>query len=250
MALQPFVFQGSALSARAVQLPPEAVLPQVHLTDFEPQSFALRLLCRSGFAAHLDVPAKGKSAPMFGFEDSITLGELVHAAQGGDELAFTQLIERYRSRVIYWAYGVLGDWSEAEDIFQEVSIRAWQRLGQLEKAEALIGWLRTMTHRMAYSRQGRRVVQVDSDLSAADRMESREDSSLDSLLVKDTQEEVRESLQRLCEIDRETLVAYYIEELSIKEMSVAFAAPLGTIKRRLHVARHRLAKQIQSTLSF
>jgi len=133
---------------------------------------------------------------------------------------------------------------------QEVSIRAWQRLGQLEKSECLSSWLCTMTRRMAYSRRGRRVVQVDGDLTAAERLEAREGSSLDSLLVKDTQEEVREGLQRLAELDRETLVAFYIDEMSIQEMSEAFGAPLGTIKRRLHVARHRLAEQIQSTISF
>lgn len=187
---------------------------------------------------------------MYGFEELATVGELVQAAQAGSESAFTQLIERYRTRVIYWAYGVLGDWTEAEDILQEVSIRAWQRLGQLEKSECLSSWLCTMTRRMAYSRRGRRVLQVDGDLTAAERLEAREGSSLDSLLVKDTQEEVREGLQRLAELDRETLVAFYIDEMSIQEMSEAFGAPLGTIKRRLHVARHRLAEQIQSTISF
>jgi RNA polymerase sigma-70 factor (ECF subfamily) len=44
-------------------------------------------------------------------------------------------------------------------------------------------------------------------------------------------------------------VAFYIEEMSIQEMSVVFDAPLGTIKRRLHIARHRLAEQIQSSTS-
>ena len=186
---------------------------------------------------------------MFGFEDSMTLSELVIAAQGGSEVAFTQLIERYRSRIKYWAYCALGDWNEADDIVQEVSVRAWQRLGQLDKPEAVAGWLKTITCRIAYSMQSRRVVRVDGDLAAADRMESREGTSLDSLLVKDTQEEVREGLQRLGDLDRETLVAFYIEEMSIQEMSVVFDAPLGTIKRRLHIARHRLAEQIQSSTS-
>ena len=203
----------------------------------------------SGFAAHPDVPAEGISAPMFGFEDSVTLSELVLAAQGGSEVALTQLIERFRSRIKYWAYSVLGDWTEAEDIVQEVSVRAWQRLGQLEDAAAVTGWLKTITCRIAYSQKSRSSLHVDGDLTAAERMESRELSSLDSLLAKDAQAEVREGLERLRTLDRETLVAFYIDDMSIQEMADAFGAPQGTIKRRLHVARHRLAEQIQSSTS-
>lgn len=203
----------------------------------------------SGIAAHPDVPAEGKSAPMFGLEDSMTLSELVLAAQRGSEAAFTQLIELHRSRIRYWAYCILGDWNDAEDIVQEVSVRAWLRLDQLDTPDAVAGWLRTITCRIAYSMASRRVLQVEGDLTAAERMESREGSSLDSLLVKDTQEEVREGLQRLGDLDRATLVAFYFDEMSIEEMSVVFGAPEGTIKRRLHVARHRLAEKVQSSNS-
>ena len=45
-------------------------------------------------------------------------------------------------------------------------------------------------------------------------------------------------------MDRDTLVAFYVEGQSLIEMADDFEAPLGTIKRRLHVARKRLAKQV------
>ncbi|MEQ1906823.1 MAG: sigma-70 family RNA polymerase sigma factor, partial [Pirellulaceae bacterium] len=44
--------------------------------------------------------------------------------------------------------------------------------------------------------------------------------------------------------DRETLEAFYVQGKSILEMSDEFDAPVGTIKRRLHVARHRLEEAI------
>ena len=42
-----------------------------------------------------------------------------------------------------------------------------------------------------------------------------------------------------------TLVAFYVKGQSLLEMSDEFNAPLGTIKRRLHVARKRLAKEVE-----
>jgi RNA polymerase sigma-70 factor (ECF subfamily) len=56
--------------------------------------------------------------------------------------------------------------------------------------------------------------------------------------------QLREGLRRLGELDRQTLEAFYVDGRSLQQMSGDFQAPLGTIKRRLHVARKRLAKQV------
>jgi RNA polymerase sigma-70 factor (ECF subfamily) len=47
-------------------------------------------------------------------------------------------------------------------------------------------------------------------------------------------------------MDRETLEAFYFEGSSLLEMSRKFDTPVGTIKRRLHVARKRLAKELEA----
>ncbi len=49
----------------------------------------------------------------------------------------------------------------------------------------------------------------------------------------------------MASLDRSTLVAFYLNGRSLLEMSDDFAAPVGTIKRRLHVARKRLAKELE-----
>ena len=57
--------------------------------------------------------------------------------------------------------------------------------------------------------------------------------------------ELLESLERLKPIDRATLVAFYLRGRSLKQMSQEFETPIGTIKRRLHVARNRLKKVME-----
>jgi RNA polymerase sigma-70 factor, ECF subfamily len=70
------------------------------------------------------------------------------------------------------------------------------------------------------------------------------DSSLDQVLASERSAEVHAGLDRLSDMDRQTLVAFYVHGESLLEMSQAFAAPIGTIKRRLHVARKRLAEEL------
>jgi RNA polymerase sigma-70 factor (ECF subfamily) len=53
-------------------------------------------------------------------------------------------------------------------------------------------------------------------------------------------------LDRLGDLDRETLEAFYVRGQSLIEMSDEFSSPIGTIKRRLHVARKRLARELHA----
>ncbi|MCP4504246.1 MAG: sigma-70 family RNA polymerase sigma factor, partial [Deltaproteobacteria bacterium] len=55
---------------------------------------------------------------------------------------------------------------------------------------------------------------------------------------------IRNSIDRLGSLDQQTLKAFYLQSKSLIEMSDQFEAPVGTIKRRLHVARKRLAKEM------
>ena len=69
------------------------------------------------------------------------------------------------------------------------------------------------------------------------------------MLAAERQDQVRAGLARLGDLDRATLVAFYVEGRSLLEMSDDFDAPLGTIKRRLHVARKRLAKEVEPNVA-
>ena len=67
---------------------------------------------------------------------------------------------------------------------------------------------------------------------------------LDAVLQEERADHLHAGLHRLATLDRSTLVAFYLRGRSLAEMSDDFDAPIGTIKRRLHVARKRLAKEL------
>jgi RNA polymerase sigma-70 factor (ECF subfamily) len=71
------------------------------------------------------------------------------------------------------------------------------------------------------------------------------ETPLTKALTRERKVQVRAGLGRLGRLDRETLVAFYVKGQTLVEMSDAFDSPIGTIKRRLHVARKRLAKELE-----
>ncbi len=177
---------------------------------------------------------------------SLTVAELVRAAQAGDREAQAALYERYRESALALAYRKLGSWDEAEELIQDVFIHAFDRVEQLRVPEAFGGWLRQIVRRMAINRLTRRRVAIAVESETLEAVHTSCDTPLDDVLTNERSEQVRVGLKQLGRIDRETLEAFYIGGQSLIEMADAFEAPIGTIKRRLHVARKRLARQMES----
>jgi RNA polymerase sigma-70 factor (ECF subfamily) len=174
------------------------------------------------------------------------VAQLVTAAQLGDREAQCTLYERYRASALALAYRKLGNWDEAEELVQDVFIHAFNRLDQLRVPEAFGGWLRQIVRRTAINQLTRRRVTLTMDGETLDSASSTRRSPLDAVLESEQSEQVRSGLERLGDIDRRTLEAFYMGGQSLIEMAEHFAAPIGTIKRRLHVARKRLAQEMES----
>jgi RNA polymerase sigma-70 factor (ECF subfamily) len=173
-----------------------------------------------------------------------TVGQLVRAAQAGDRAAFGQLFERFERHVFAIALRRLGDYNDAQELCQDVFIQALQKIDQLREPECFGGWLRAITQRMAINRLTRSQPDAPAEPESLEATCVEDRTPLSVMLAGEQQAQVRAGLQRLRQLDRDTLVAFYVEGQSLAEMSDAFDAPLGTIKRRLHVARQRLAKEV------
>jgi len=98
------------------------------------------------------------------------------------------------------------------------------------------------------SRQGRHrlpvVTDLDVDVERHEPSAAVWETPLEGLLAQEQRDQVHVGLNRLSDLDRDTLVAFYFRGQSLVQMSDAFDSPIGTIKRRLHVARKRLAKEL------
>lgn len=171
-------------------------------------------------------------------------GDLVRLAQAGDRSAFGELFERYEPTVIAIANRRLRSMADAQELSQDVFVQAMLKIDQLRTPEAFIGWLRQITVRMAINRCVRRSVATSVEPEILEATVTDEASPLDAALTIERKDQVQAGLDRLGEMDRDTLVAFYVEGQSLIEMSEQFEAPLGTIKRRLHVARKRLAREV------
>ncbi|TWU18970.1 ECF RNA polymerase sigma factor SigW [Allorhodopirellula heiligendammensis] len=176
----------------------------------------------------------------------LTVAQLVVQAQQGDREAFGELFERYRPAIVALSMQRLRNAHEAEELAQDVFIQAMQKVNQLRVPEAFGGWLRQIVHRMAINRATRGRLSVSCDPETLEATCADETSPQTAFEDRERADAVRSGLTRLGDIDQQTLRAFYLQGQSLIEMSDRFDAPVGTIKRRLHTARKRLAETMRT----
>ena len=169
---------------------------------------------------------------------------VVERAREGDRSAYGELVERFQPTVYALALARLRNPNEAQELAQEVFIHAMAKLSQLRDAHCFAGWLRQIAERMAINRLTRRGPVRNAEPAVLENVQASAVSPLDELVLMEQKAQLWAGLDRLKPVDRATLVAFYIHGRSLKQMSREFETPIGTIKRRLHVARNRLRRHL------
>ena len=74
---------------------------------------------------------------------------VVTAFLGGDERAFSELVERYQTRLLNFVYRTIGDREKAEDLVQEVFIRVYRHLHRFDRSKKFSTWVYTIASNLA-----------------------------------------------------------------------------------------------------
>lgn len=174
---------------------------------------------------------------------------LVERAQAGDRDAFGQLVEQFQGTVYAVCLKRLGNPSEAAELTQDVFLHVLRRVHQLREPERFAGWLRQVAVRMAINRATRKLAPPSVEDEVLEGAGPAKAGPLDDLIARERAERLWDGLARLKALDRETLVAFYIQGQSLVEMAERLDTPVGTIKRRLHTARLRLKAELESSVT-
>lgn len=170
---------------------------------------------------------------------------LVVQAQMRDPAAFRELVHCYERRLLYYLNRMLGSGGESLDVMQDVWLMVFRKLPALEVPQAFRVWFYKIAHDVAVShlRRTRRLYQ-----SAADGVsvcgESERWNEFEAL---ERAELVHRTLERLSPPHREVLALRFLEGLDIAEIAAIVGCSPGTVKSRLHYAKHALRLQIEGT---
>ena len=175
--------------------------------------------------------------------------ELIRLSQEGEGEAFGQLIERYKSKVFNLAYGLIGDRSEADDLAQEVFIKAFYALPKFQFRSGFGTWLYriAVNHVRDYLRKNRHRLDELSIHELGETIPGASGTSFEERQLADKRRNlVQTALRRLPEKYRTILLLRDMQELPYEEISRILAISPGTVDSRLHRARKRLREKLDA----
>ncbi|HZT53418.1 MAG TPA: sigma-70 family RNA polymerase sigma factor [Gaiellaceae bacterium] len=154
--------------------------------------------------------------------------QLVARCRAGDPAAWNELVERF-SRYVFaiCSRGYRLAPHDAEDVFQEVFARAFERLSELRSDEAVRPWLAQLTRRLCVDRL--RVLARDAPATA----EPDEREVDDLLAALDDAMAVRAALDEVGDPCREILDRFFCRDESYRTIGEALGLPAGTIASRI-----------------
>jgi RNA polymerase sigma-70 factor (ECF subfamily) len=171
---------------------------------------------------------------------------------------FTTFMRAYQDMVFSTAFRLAGNDGQAQDIAQEVFMRAYEHFGDLQSSPTAGGWLKTVTTNLTlnYLSRYRKRWRLFSELRPAAAQDDSADPEPavpqpDTLLADLSTEQRRvligEALRKLPEHQRLALVLYHFEELSYAEISEKLHVSLAKIKTDIRRARAALLPLLQSS---
>lgn len=180
--------------------------------------------------------------------DTISDFELIKRLQAGSLEALGILYDRHRHLVFRTALAISGDEDAAADLLQDVFLRLHRFAERIDPERPLEPWLYRMTTNLSYTwvKRRKRWLRPLEDV-ASWLVGGYKDTPAYQVEVDESWYLIRQAIAALPLSQRGVVVLYYINDLSLQEISDILEIPVGTVKSRLHYGRQTLKKQLGLT---
>jgi len=175
--------------------------------------------------------------------------EAIVQCKQGNISGLEYLVRTYELQALRAAYLIVADRTPAEDVVQEAFLHAYAQIQQFDSTRPFGPWfLQSVVHRAV--RTATRAARLRTwDVATDNRISQVADPSADLaawVVKEETDTAIWAAVARLPPHQRAVIVLRYYLDLSETEMADQLACPPGTIKSRLHTARHRLRSLLPS----
>ena len=175
---------------------------------------------------------------------------MLQKAGKGDQAAFLELYDRHRDPIFRFAYRLLGSFDIAEDITHDCFLSLIRRPeGYRPERAALRTYLFAIARNLALKHFRNTGRETGLEEMTDEPEVSPRHTPLRRLLDEELAEKVREAVFSLPDLQREALILYEYEGLSLNEIAAVVNADAGAIKARIYRARERLKRLLRPYLN-
>jgi RNA polymerase sigma-70 factor (ECF subfamily) len=189
-------------------------------------------------------------------ELSLNDAELIRGAQSGDREAFCRLAQVYERRLFQLALHYCRNAPDAEDLSQEVWLKAYRSIGSFRGASGFYTWLRRIAintflndQRDAKALIGQTPVRMKAKMTPLDEAlevaDEKGRSLEDALHQRQMLEQINQALAELTPQQRLIFLLKHREEMTVEEISEACGVASGTVKKSLFRAVQKIRERLK-----
>ncbi|MGQ7280470.1 RNA polymerase sigma factor [Brevibacillus thermoruber] len=168
--------------------------------------------------------------------------EIIQRILQGDIEAYRELIQRYQHMIYVFIYKMVNNRSDAEDLTQEVFVKAYEKLSSFRGDSQFSSWLYTLARNKTIDFLRRRKFHESDEQLAYVPSQASDESPQDSLINKERRREIEKAFSMLSESYREVIVLRCTHEYPFEKIASLLGIAESTARVRYLRARQELAK--------
>jgi len=176
-------------------------------------------------------------------------GHIIHKCLNGDSAAFGFLVDKYKASVYAFAYSRLRNFHDAEDVAQEVFIKAYENLRKLKRWDSFLAWIYSIASNLCKNWIRAQSRRPDHEFIEDKDPETLGTSSINSYRQDLVLGSLRDALDSLPEMYSQALTLHYLGGMSSMEMARFLGASPAAIRKRLSKARSLLKEEMLAVMS-
>jgi RNA polymerase sigma-70 factor, ECF subfamily len=179
--------------------------------------------------------------------------DLIERLAAGDKQAFRELVEGHKKKVYYLAFDLVGNQSDAEDISQDVFLKAYRAFGTFKRDARLGAWLYRITYNTAIDHLRRRGISAETvDEAVLEANLDRAAREAPALATDPARLAESELLQRriACALEnvspqeKAVFLLRHYDDLMLKDIAEVLGLSLGSVKSYLFRAVKKLQREL------
>ena len=175
--------------------------------------------------------------------------QLVGRAMQGDDSVWGEIYEKTHRYVYFMALKFLRSDQDAQDITQEVYIQAIRSIGQLYSADSFFGWLRSIVYSKCkdFVKKKKPTLLEDEAQGWLENIPEIDDKFLPDMTLDSAESRrmILELIDALPYLQRQAVMFYYYDEMTIDQIAALMECPAGTVKSRLNYARQQIKNGVK-----
>lgn len=182
----------------------------------------------------------------------LTDEELIFKFQEGSADAYTEIVRRYKDKLVNFVYRYVGNFDDCEDIAQDTLIKVYTSKHLYKEIAKFSTWIYTIAINLAKTRLLKKKKMKTFSLSEAYDDEDKDFDIPDGSYTPDIDANakflnkyIQDALNRINENYRELVILRDIEDFSYEEIVEITGIPMGTVKSRINRGREKLQKLLK-----